>query len=36
MPNLQVPSARLGKDGEWKVELTLNRWVVAEINVDPL
>lgn len=33
MPNLQVSSARLGKDGEWKVELTLNRGVVAEINV---
>ena len=33
MPNLQVSSARLGKNGEWKVELTLNRGVVAEINV---
>jgi len=34
IPNLQVVAARLGKDGEWKVELALNKAVVAEVNVN--
>ncbi|MGO9572673.1 MAG: hypothetical protein ACLP5H_34590 [Desulfomonilaceae bacterium] len=33
IPNLQVAAARLGKEGEWKVELTLNRAVIADIDV---
>jgi hypothetical protein len=32
--NLQVVAARLGKDGEWKVELSLNKAVVAEVDVN--
>ena len=34
LPNLQVVAARLGKDGEWKVELALNKAVVAEVDVN--
>jgi uncharacterized membrane protein YkoI len=34
LPNLQVIAARLDKDGEWKVELALNKTVVAEVDVN--
>jgi hypothetical protein len=33
IPNLEVATARLGKDGEWKVELTLKKGVIADINI---
>jgi len=33
IPNLEVASVGLGKDGEWKVDLTLKKAVVASINV---
>jgi hypothetical protein len=34
VPNLEVAAARMGKEGEWKVELTLNNAVVADIDVN--
>jgi hypothetical protein len=34
VPNLQVSAARMGKEGQWKVELTLNSTVVADIDVN--
>jgi len=33
IPNLEVASVSLGKQGEWKVDLTLKKMVVATINV---
>ena len=33
LPNLEVASVGLGKDGEWKVDLTLKKAVVASMNV---
>lgn len=33
LPNLEVASVRLGKQGEWKVDLTLKNAVVAGMNV---
>lgn len=33
IPNLEVASVRLGKQGEWKVDLTLKKVVVASIKV---
>jgi len=33
IPNLEVASVRLGEHGEWKVDLTLRKAVVARINV---
>jgi len=33
IPNLEVASVQLGKEGEWKVDLTLRKAVVATINV---
>ena len=34
VPNLQVAAVRMGKEGQWKVELTLNSTVVADIDVN--
>jgi hypothetical protein len=34
VPNLQVSAARMGKEGEWKVELTFNNAVVADVDVN--
>lgn len=34
IPNLEIASVSLGKQGEWKVELTLKKTAVAYINVD--
>jgi hypothetical protein len=34
LPNFQVGSARVGKSGEWKVELTLKGSAVADIGVN--
>jgi len=34
LPNLQVVAARFGRDGEWKVELALDKAVVAEVDVN--
>ena len=33
VPNLEVASVRLGKHGEWKVDLTLKKAVVASMSV---
>lgn len=33
IPNLEVASVRLGRHGEWKVDLTLKKAVVASIGV---
>jgi len=33
IPNLEVASVQLGKQGEWKVDLTLKKAVVASIKV---
>jgi hypothetical protein len=33
IPNLEVASVQLGKQGEWKVDLTLKKAVIASINV---
>jgi len=33
IPNLEVASVQLGKQGEWKVDLTLKKAVVADIKV---
>ncbi|MGB9616061.1 MAG: hypothetical protein ACPL7J_01960 [Desulfomonilaceae bacterium] len=33
LPNLEVASVRLGKQGEWKVDLTLKKAVVASLSV---
>ncbi|MEM3421868.1 MAG: hypothetical protein QW315_06410 [Candidatus Hadarchaeum sp.] len=33
IPNLEVASVQLGKHGEWKVDLTLKKAVVATISV---
>jgi hypothetical protein len=33
IPNLEVASVKLGKQGEWKVDLTLKKVVVADMNV---
>ncbi|HOL06166.1 MAG TPA: hypothetical protein PLM23_09240 [Syntrophorhabdaceae bacterium] len=33
IPNLEIASVSLGKQGEWKVDLTLKKMVVASINV---
>ena len=34
VPSLQVSAARMGKEGQWKVELTFNSAVVAEVDVN--
>lgn len=34
VPNLKVSAARMGKEGQWKVELILNSAVVADIDVN--
>jgi hypothetical protein len=33
LPNLEVASVKLGKHGEWKVDLTLKKAVVASMSV---
>ncbi len=33
LPNLEVASVHLGKQGEWKVDLTLKKAIVAGLNV---
>jgi hypothetical protein len=33
IPNLEVTSVALGKQGEWKVDLTLKKAVVAGMSV---
>lgn len=34
LPNLEIASVSLGKQGEWKVDLTLKKMVVASIGVN--
>ncbi|MCX8022272.1 MAG: hypothetical protein N2745_05810 [Syntrophorhabdaceae bacterium] len=34
LPNLDIASVSLGKQGEWKVELTLKKVVITHINVN--
>jgi len=36
IPNLEVASVQLGKQGEWKVDLTLKKAVVASIKVNSI
>jgi len=33
IPNLDVASVSLGKQAEWKVDLTLKKMIIATINV---